>query len=43
MKKNPRIYLKKPQNVIKNPDIQNVKKRSKTNLKSMLPVLAHQN
>jgi len=37
MKKNPRIYLEK------NPDIQNVSKKSKPNLKSTLPVLAHKN
>jgi len=37
MKKNPRIYLEKT------PDIQNVKKKSKPNLKRTLAVLAHKN
>jgi len=41
MNKNPRIYLKKQQKIIKN--IQNVKKKSKPNLKCTLPVLAHKN
>jgi len=41
MKKKPRIYLEKKQKIMKTPD--NVKKKSKPNLKCTLVVLAHTN
>jgi len=41
MKENPRIYLEKKQKITKKTDIENVQKKSKTNLKCMLLVLAH--
>jgi len=43
MKKNPEFTLKKTPKIIKKTDIQNVQKKSKPNLKSMLPVLAYKN
>jgi len=43
MKKNLRIYLEKKQKIIKKTDIQNVKKKSKPNLKCTLAALAHKN
>jgi len=38
---NPRIYLEKKEKMIKKTDIQNVSKKSKSNLKYTLPALAH--